>query len=66
MTMAPAVATFRENAAGIRTRAGSARQARGWTEHGEDNGPRASEVMRNYIDFGVSGGFITPIHGPGG
>jgi LuxR family quorum sensing-dependent transcriptional regulator len=37
-----------------------------WTEHGEDDGPRASEVMRNFIDFGISGGFITPIHGPGG
>jgi LuxR family quorum sensing-dependent transcriptional regulator len=37
-----------------------------WTEYGEDDGPQASKVMRNYIDFGISGGFITPIHGPGG
>jgi LuxR family quorum sensing-dependent transcriptional regulator len=37
-----------------------------WTEYGENNGPRAGEVMRNFIDFGISGGFITPIHGPGG
>jgi LuxR family quorum sensing-dependent transcriptional regulator len=32
-----------------------------WTEYGEADGPRASEVIRNFIDFGISGGSMPSI-----
>jgi LuxR family quorum sensing-dependent transcriptional regulator len=35
-------------------------------DYAENHGARATELTRFYLEFGMLGGFVTPIHGPGG